>query len=95
MHFYCLVLCQAAVATSHVHVHVAVLFFISIRRKLSFPEYSRSHSTEAAPNDLCPIPKPVGIVYSSQRGRGGFLDCMWVVQTHSGPPTGAGQKAPD
>ena len=46
MHFYYLVLCQAAVATSH--VHVAVLFCLSIRRKLSFPENSRSHSTEAA-----------------------------------------------
>ena len=33
-----------------------------------------------------PTPMPVGIGYSLQRGRGGSLDCMWGVQTHSGPP---------
>ena len=34
-----------------------------------------------------PIPMPAAeIGYSLQRGRGGSLDCMWGVQTHSGPP---------
>ena len=29
---------------------------------------------------------PAEIGYSLRRGRGGSLDCMWGVQTHSGPP---------
>ena len=33
-----------------------------------------------------PIPMPAEIGYSLRRGRGGSLDCMWGVQTHSGPP---------
>ena len=33
-----------------------------------------------------PIPMPAEIGYSLRRGRGGSLDCMWDVQTHSGPP---------
>ena len=32
-----------------------------------------------------PIPRPAGIGYSLQRGRGGFLDCMLDVQTQNGP----------
>ena len=32
------------------------------------------------------IPMPAEIGYSLRRGRGGSLDCMWGVQTHSGPP---------
>ena len=33
-----------------------------------------------------PIPVPTEIGYSLRRGRGGSLDCMSGVQTHSGPP---------
>ena len=33
-----------------------------------------------------PIPMPAELGYSLRRGRGGSLDCMWGVQTHSGPP---------
>ena len=33
-----------------------------------------------------PIPMPAEIGFSFQRGREGSLDCMWGVQTHSGPP---------
>ena len=29
---------------------------------------------------------PAEIGYSLRRGRGGSLDCVWGVQTHSGPP---------
>ena len=29
---------------------------------------------------------PAEIGYSLRRGRGGSFDCMWGVQTHSGPP---------
>ena len=29
---------------------------------------------------------PAEIGYSLRRGRGGYLDCMWGVQTHRGPP---------
>ena len=32
-----------------------------------------------------PIPMPAEICYSLRSGRGGSLDCMWGVQTHSGP----------
>ena len=32
------------------------------------------------------IPMPAEIGYSLQRGRGGFLHCIWGVQTHRGPP---------
>ena len=53
---------------------------LSMRRELSSLEYSRSHSTQAAPYTQALIG------YSLGRGRGGSLDCMWGVQTHSGPP---------
>ena len=46
----------------------------SMRRELSALEYSVSNSTQAAP------------YIDTQRDRGGSLDCMWGVQTHSGPP---------
>ena len=39
-----------------------------------------------APMVLIPIPMPAEISYSLRRGRGGSLDCVWGVQTHSGPP---------
>ena len=29
---------------------------------------------------------PAEIAYFLREGRGGFLDCVWGVQTHSGPP---------
>ena len=35
--------------------------------------------------ELRPIPMPAKVGYSLRRGRGGSLDCMWGVQTHSGP----------
>ena len=35
-------------------------------------------------------PRPISVLaeigYSLRRGRGGSLDCVWGVQTHSGPP---------
>ena len=33
-----------------------------------------------------PIPMPAAIGFSLRRGRGGSLSCMWIVQTHRGPP---------
>ena len=33
-----------------------------------------------------PIPMPAKIGYSLRGGRRGSLDCVWGVQTHSGPP---------
>ena len=33
-----------------------------------------------------PIPMPAEIGFSLRRGRGELLTCLWVVQTHRGPP---------
>ena len=59
---------------------IVLLSCLSMQRELSSLEYSISHGIR-----LRPILMPGKLGYSLQRGRGGFLDCMWGVQTHSGP----------
>ena len=54
-----------------------------MQRELSSLEYSVSLKLVLKPR---PIPMPAEIGYSLQIGRGGSLDRVWGVQTHSGPP---------
>ena len=49
--------------------------------ELTSLEYCVSHGTQAAPYHM-----PTDLGHSLRRGRGGSLDCMWGVKTHSGPP---------
>ena len=48
--------------------------------------YPLLHTAKAIVLKTRPIPMPAEIGYSLRRGRGGSLDCVWGVQTHSGPP---------
>ena len=59
-----------------------------LRRRLQCGErVSLSRVQVLAPMVLkpSPIPMPAEIGYYLRRGRGESLDCMWGVQTHSGP----------
>ena len=59
---------------------IVLLSCLSMQRELSSLEYSISHGIR-----LRPILMLAELGYSLQRGRGGSLNCMWGVQTHSGP----------